>query len=406
MKFGLIGKKLGHSFSPKIHKFLGDYDYILKEIPENELKDFFDKKDFLGLNVTIPYKEKVMEFLSVVDKKALEIGAVNTVVNKNGVLYGYNTDYFGLKYLLEINDISVKGKKVAILGSGGASKMAFVLLHDLGAESVITVSRSGQYNYGNQSEYKDVEIIINASPVGMYPNNGECLMDLNLFENLQAVVDLVYNPFVTELMLLASKRGIKSVNGLSMLVAQALKASELFFDKEIDKNKISDIQKSIEKDLLNIVFVGMPGSGKSTLAKMLAKNLNKEFIDLDIEFERVYKITPAKCIVDFGEREFREKESAILTETLKRSGLVIATGGGAVLREENRKAIKANGKCFYIKRSICNLPKDNRPLSKDENALTEMFEKRHPLYLEVANFVVENDGDISETIEKINEIIG
>jgi shikimate dehydrogenase len=405
MEFGLIGKKLGHSFSPKIHNLLGDYNYILKEIPEEELKDFFDKKDFLGLNVTIPYKEKVMEFLSVVDKKALEIGAVNTVVNKNGVLYGYNTDYFGLKYLLESNDISVKGKSVAILGSGGASKTAFVLLKDLGAKSVITVSRQGKYNYNNQKEYSSVDIIINASPVGMYPMSGECSIDLNIFNSLQAVVDLVYNPFVTELMLLARKKGIKSVNGLTMLVFQALKASELFFDKEIDKNKIAVIEKKIEKDLLNIVFVGMPGSGKSTLAKILAEKLNKEFVDLDIEFEKVYKITPEKCILDFGEREFREKESAILTETLKRSGLVISTGGGAVLREENRKAIKSNGKCLYINRSVCKLSTNNRPLSKDENALKEMLKTRHPLYLEVADFIVENDGDIGDTIEKINKII-
>lgn len=406
MKYGLIGEKLGHSYSVQIHKLFGNDEYVLKEIAENELADFFQKKDFLGINVTIPYKEKSLKYLDFVDEKAKEIGAVNTVVNRDGTIYGYNTDYYGLKYLLEKNGISVLGKKVAVLGSGGASKTAVVLLKDLGAKSVIIVSRSGRYNYENQKEYCDVEVMINASPVGMYPNNGECLIDVEIFEKLQAFVDLIYNPFVTELAFRCTEKNIKSVNGLGMLVAQAHKASEIFFDKTIEENEIVAVQEKIKKLLLNVVLVGMPGSGKSSLARQLALKLNKEFVDLDEEIEKTYKISPSKYIIDYGEEKFRQTESEVLSNVCKKSGLIIATGGGAILKKENRKAIKSNGRCVYVKRSLEKLPTDGRPLSKNGDVLKEMFSKREPLYLEVADYIIDNDASIEETLNEIIKVIG
>ncbi len=406
MEYGLIGKKLGHSFSPEIHKSFADYNYQLKELGEEELESFFKEKNFLGINVTIPYKESVIKYLDEIDNNAKKIGAVNTVVNKGGKLIGYNTDYYGLNYLLEKNNVSVKGLNCAVLGSGGASKMATVLLNNKQAKSVITVSRKGEYNYLNQSAFDGVDLIINASPVGMYPNNGDCLINISQFKNLKYIVDLVYNPYQTELMYLGRQKGVKCINGLSMLVAQAKRAVELFLGVEIKEEKIEKVINEIKNSLLNLIFIGMPSSGKSTLASRIAKHLNREFVDLDLEFERVYGETPAQCIINSGELAFREKESKIVKEVCKKSRLVIATGGGAVKREDNQKAIKANGICFYIKRDLSLLITKNRPLSNGDNALQEMYLERNPIYLKLADYVIENNADIDSAIDKIKNIIG
>ena len=351
MEYALIGEKLGHSFSKQIHNSLCDYDYQLQEIEPCDLKEFLQKRDFLGLNVTIPYKERVMEHLDNLSPLAKRIGAVNTVVNKNGVLTGYNTDYHGFIFMLKTANIDVKDKIVAVLGSGGASKMARVALNDLGAKEIIVVSRNGEYNYQTIRERKDIQVIVNATPVGMYPNNGECMVDLNDFCSLTGVVDMVYNPSVTELLFRAKQKNIPCVNGLLMLVGQAKYASEFFTDTKISDSEILRITKEIQFNTQNIVIVGMPGSGKTTIGKMISEHFNRPFFDSDVEFKNAFNKTPGDYITEFGEQAFRDKEEIIISDLSKRSGTVIATGGGSVLRPNNRKNIRQEIRLFL--RSRC-----------------------------------------------------
>jgi len=338
MEYGLIGGKLSHSFSKEIHEQLADYKYELKELTVEEVPNFIKGRGFKAINVTIPYKETVMPYLDDISDMAKKIGSVNTIVNKNGKLYGYNTDYYGFTYMLEYGGISVKNKNVAVLGSGGASKTVVATLKDLGASSVVVVSRSGEINYENISLRKDINVIVNASPVGMYPKVGECLVNLDDFPYLEGVADLVYNPSLTEILRRAKVKGIAYVNGLSMLVAQAKKACELFIDTKINDSEIDRITDAVAFKTRNIVFVGMPGCGKSTIAKIIAKNLDRELVDTDMEFASVYGISPANCIKNNGEQDFRDKESMVVSNVCKQSKKIIATGGGAVIREENRIA--------------------------------------------------------------------
>jgi shikimate dehydrogenase len=275
IEYGLIGGKLSHSFSKEIHEQLADYQYELKELTLEEVPDFIKGKSFKAINVTIPYKETVMPYLDEISDMARKIGSVNTIVNKNGKLYGYNTDYYGFTYMLAYGGISVKNKNVAVLGSGGASKTVVATLNDLGASSVV-VSRSGEINYENISKRKDINVIVNASPVGMYPNVGQCLVNLDDFPHLEGVVDLVYNPSLTEILRRAKVKGIAYVNGLSMLVAQAKKACELFIDTKIKDSEIDRITDKVAFNTRNIVFVGMPGCGKSTISKIIANAQSKQ----------------------------------------------------------------------------------------------------------------------------------
>lgn len=407
MEYGLIGHPLAHSFSPEIHAGFASYDYKLCDLNPTQVAPFLKERNFKGINVTIPYKETVMPYLDKIDNSAKQIGSVNTILNVNGKLIGYNTDYYGFSYTLTKAGIDVKDKVVAVLGSGGASKTAIAVTQDLNAKEVIVVSRLGMMNYESIKERKDVEIIINATPVGMYPNNGKSAVDLADFPNLIAVVDMVYNPAITELIYQAKKRGLVAINGLSMLVAQGKRACEIFLGKEIAEEKCERVLNTVKMQTLNVVLVGMPGSGKTSVGKELATRLNREFLDLDEEFKKTFGITPEDCIKTQGETEFRKMESQVVNETCKRSKLVISTGGGAVKLSENRKAMKSNSCVVYLRRDITKLAKSGRPLSQGENALQNLYENRNGLYQEVADFSVENETTIQDVVTKIiNQLKG
>ena len=401
MEYGLIGEHLAHSFSPEIHAGFGDYDYVICELNPTQVEPFLKERNFKGINVTIPYKETVMPYLDKIDDSAKAIGSVNTIVNANGKLVGYNTDYYGFSYMLKSGKIEIKDKVVAVLGSGGASKTAVAVTRDLGAKEVLVISRRGMLNYETIKERKDIEIIINASPVGMYPNNGKCLVNLDDFPLLTAVADMVYNPAITEIMYQAKAKKLKTVGGLAMLVAQGRRASEIFTGKKIAEEKCLSVIKSVKNQTCNVLLVGMPGCGKTSVGKEIASILNREFVDLDTEFEKQYKISPAQCILGDGEDEFRKKESEIIKSVCKRSKLVISTGGGAVLLEENRKVMKSNSVVVYLKRALELLSKKGRPLSNGENALKDLYQKRNELYQEVSDFSIENETSVKDCAMKI-----
>ena len=354
MEYGCIGEKLGHSFSKIIHNKLTDYDYELKEIAKADLKKFMTQKDFRAINVTIPYKEDVIPFLDEIDKTAKVIGAVNTVVNKNGKLYGYNTDFSGLNALISKNNIEIKNKKVLILGSGGTSKTANAVANYLGAKEVYRVSRNGGQGLITYKEayqnHSDTEIIINTTPCGMYPKIGVSAVEIEKFPKLEAVVDAVYNPLSSALVVDAKDKGIKAVGGLYMLVAQAVFAAELFLDVKFDIRENDRIFREIEAEKQNIVLIGMPGCGKTTVGKELAKAINKEFIDTDEEIVKREGISIPEIFKALGEAGFRKIESEIIKDVAARQGLVIATGGGAVLKDENTKLLKGNGIVFFLDR--------------------------------------------------------
>ncbi len=401
MDYGLIGEKLGHSFSKEIHTAFGKYEYELLEIKPENLQAFLTEKKFKGINVTIPYKEKVIPYLDEISVQAEKIGAVNTIVNKDGRLYGYNTDYYGFIYMLSLANINVKGKVVAVLGTGGAGKTANVALGDLGAKEVISVSRSGAVNYSNVNERADIQVIVNASPVGMYPNNGECLIDIDNFTNLEGVVDIVYNPYVTELLSRAKKKGINCVNGLSMLVAQAKYACELFLGIRLDDGVIEKIINKVRFKTQNVTLIGMPGSGKTSIGKHIATSLDREFIDTDEEFFSKYNMTAKECIEAYGEKVFREMEAQVIFSTTIQSRKVIATGGGAILREDNQKNIASNSIVVWVKRDINELPMNDRPLSKDIGALKKLYAERMPIYSKLSDITVENCKSIEEASREI-----
>jgi len=402
MKCYLIAKKLSHSFSKPIHNALADYSYEYKELEENELKAFFAEKDFDCLNVTIPYKQTVFEYLDSISPEAEKIGAVNTIVNKGGRLLGFNTDYYGFSYQIKESGAEIKGKDVVILGTGGAAKTAFAVLSDMGAKSVRSVT-SGEIRSKAVAAYYDAQIIVNATPVGMYPHTGAAPINVTDFKKCEAVLDLVYNPSKTQLILDAEKMGIKAANGLGMLVAQAKKACEIFTDGKIDDGKIAEIKKSIEESTKNIVLIGMPGCGKSTVGKLLAEKLGKEFYDCDTEVEKLGE-TPAEMIEKYGEEAFRETESKVLSELCKKSRCVIATGGGAVTKERNYDIIHQNATVVFIERDTEELSTKGRPLSQGGgDKLRKMYEIRYPLYKKFSHFSVRSQKIPEETVGLIIE---
>lgn len=404
MKCGLLGRKLAHSYSPAIHRHLGDYEYTLMEREPEELDEFFRRCDFDAINVTIPYKEAVMKYCSSIDETAKKIGSVNTIVKKDGKLLGYNTDYFGFKLMLErLTDVN--GKKVLVLGSGGSSKTVCAVVRDLGGEPVV-ISRTGENNYENISRhYDDTDVIVNTTPVGMYPNNLVSPIKLDDFTSVSAVLDIIFNPSKTKLLLDAERLGIPCSNGLSMLVAQAKRASELFCDVSIPDSVIDGILRSIRCEVLSIVLVGMPGSGKSVVGKRLAKNLGREFVDADKYITDVSGRSPREIIEADGEAAFRRIESDALRELCKRSSCVIATGGGAVTVKENFDVIRQNSVVFYLKRDIAELQTSGRPLSAGgEDALRLLFERRREAYSAVADFEVESTGVINKTADVMKQI--
>lgn len=403
-KFGLIGESLSHSKSKEIHQLFERYDYNLKNLKPSEVEGFFEKKNFRGINVTIPYKELSIKYLDQVDPLAREIGAVNTIVNKGGELFGYNTDYLGFDYSLKYYGLDLKDKKILILGSGGASKMLQKLVADRGAKRLVVISRRGENNYENLEKFSDFNLIINASPVGMYPNNMECKVDLKIFKNLEAVIDLIYNPLKTKLILDGKKLGIKTMNGLLMLVAQAFFAAELFLDEQLDESLIEKIYFKIKSDMENIALVGMPSCGKTTMARLLSEKLNRDYFDTDklIE-EREGKIP--EIFEKKGEKYFRDLETKVLEELSKKTGIIIATGGGTPLREINRDLLLQNSLVIYLDRDIKNLETEGRPLSKNLETLEKMYGERNKIYQDISHIKIKVIEDEEKTLEKILEEI-
>ena len=391
-KYGCIGKKLSHSFSKEIHARLADYEYELIELCEDEIQPFFEKKDFKAINVTIPYKQTVIPYLDFVSDIATRIGAVNTIVNRDGKLYGFNTDYYGMKSLIAKVGLSLDGKKVLVLGTGGTSKTARVVAADMGASSVLTVSRNKTDEYidylGAVEYHNDAEIIINTTPSGMYPDLGSKPIDISHFDKLEGVIDAVYNPLCSNLVLDARERCIPASGGLYMLVMQAVVAVERFLDTEISREIADMVFESVLSSKENIVLTGMPGSGKSTVGKLI-KIDGFEFVDTDTEIEKRCGCSIKELITDKGERYFRDLEAEVIRDVSAESCRIISTGGGAVLREENIRALKRNGRIFFIDAELSRLSAtEDRPLSNTEDKLMRLYNERIDLYKRTADFTV------------------
>ena len=402
--YGLIGRKLGHSYSPQIHAILGDYTYNIYEMEENEVGDFLQKREFDAINITIPYKKTVMPFLDKIDDAAMKIGSVNTIVKeKDGTLTGYNTDYYGFTYMLRKGGIDVKDKKVLVLGDGGASLTVQSVVRDLGARELVVASLFTETNYDHLDPHFDSEVIINATPVGMYPNNLESLVDLDNFPFLSGVADVIYNPERTKLILEAQKRGIPCISGLYMLSAQAKKAAEYFFDTKFDDAVIDKIVKKLSFELTNIILVGMPGCGKTTVGTALAEHYGRKLVDTDeLIVQKAGKSIP-DIFAEQGEKGFRAIEAEVVREVGKEKELIIATGGGVIVTPENHDALRQNGTVIFINRNIDVLPKDGRPLSQ-QNDLRDMYEKRLPLYRSICHHEIDGNGTVEEVAKRIEAL--
>ena len=406
MKYGLIGEKLGHSFSVEIHGKLADYPYLLKEIAPGDLDAFFKAKDFVAINVTIPYKEKVIPYMRQISPVAGAIGAVNTVVNRNGHLYGFNTDYHGATAMIMQSGIDVSGKKALILGTGGTAKTLSVILRDLGVGEVLFVSRTQSQTAITYQDalthHLDAEIIVNTTPVGMFPNNDATPIDISVFSQLVGVIDVIYNPLSTTLVQKAKARGIKATGGLYMLAAQGAYASALFLGEKLDERKEKKVYQEVLRDKQNIVLIGMPSSGKSTVGKSVAKALGRPFFDSDkLIVERAGKSIPEIFLAE-GEAHLRKLEQEVIGELSKKSGVVIATGGGVILRQENIDALKQNGVLFFLDRNIELLtPTKSRPLSQDKEALKKRYTERLPLYRSAADCILPANGCVKAVTNQL-----
>lgn len=410
MKYGLIGERLGHSFSAEIHARLGGYAYELKELNKDALGSFMTAREFDGINVTIPYKQDVIPYLDHVEDAALAIGAVNTVVNRDGSLYGYNTDYDGLRALILYHGFVLQDKTVLVLGSGGTSKTAVAVAKGLGCRQVVRVSRTardGCISYDDAvAQYAHAQVLINTTPCGMYPQNGVSAVDLDKFPALQAVVDVVFNPLRTKLICEAVARSIPAAGGLYMLIAQAAYAAEKFTGKTVDETAIRSLYKEMVSQKENVVLIGMPASGKSTVGRRLAEQLECTFVDTDAQI--VEQEGPISAIfAQQGETAFRECEAAVIRQVASRQGCVIATGGGAVLRPENVQALKENGKLVFLDRSLELLVATaDRPLSSDKEALARRYRERYATYCAVCDIRVPADGSVEDVTDRCKEVLG
>ena len=390
MNCGLLGRKLGHSYSPAIHGLLGKYTYDLFEKEPEALETFLRSVNFTGLNVTIPYKKAVLPYCDELTDCAKKLGAVNTIVRrKDGILLGHNSDYFGFSAMVEKSGLQVRGKKALVLGSGGASKTAVAVLEQLGA-IVVVISRNGENNYDNLSMHADASLIVNATPVGMYPCNGDSPLSLDAFPQLEGVLDLIYNPARTQLLLDAEKRGLVAENGLYMLVAQAWESACLFTGSNIPKEQIAVIYNKLRSMMENIILIGMPGCGKSTVGRILAELTDKEFVDADAEIEKHAGYSIPEIFATQGEAGFRQLETKVLEELGKRSGLIIATGGGCVTQPENYPLLRQNGRIYWLQRDINTLPTDGRPLSQ-KTPPEELYRQRMPMYQTFADSIIDNN---------------
>lgn len=404
MRCGLLGRKLGHSYSPHIHKALGSYSYTLFEREPQDLESFLRSGEFEGINVTIPYKKSVIPFCDQLSDTARKLGAVNTIIRRSdGKLIGHNTDYFGFSAMVRQSGLKVSGKKVLVLGSGGASATAVAVLDAFGAGTVV-ISRSGPDNYDNLDRHSDAAIIVNTTPVGMYPNTGISPINLDLFPQLEGVLDVIYNPARTALLLDAEERGLVTMNGLWMLVAQAKESSEWFTGRLINDQAIRDIHDRLQAQMQNIILVGMPGCGKSTVGKLLSTQLEREFVDADKCIEQRAGISIPEIFNNYGESVFRKIESDVLRDLGMRSGLIIATGGGCVTKQENYRPLHQNGTIVWLHRNIEQLPTDGRPLSISQD-LQRMYAMRKPLYEQFADIQVNNDNTPEMTADSILSMI-
>lgn len=407
--YGLIGKKLPHSFSAEIHAMLADYDYKLTELNESEAQEFFAAKNFAAVNVTIPYKKLALEYADEIDETAKEIGAVNTLVNRGGRVYAYNTDYLGLKALIEKNGVCLKSKTVLILGTGGTSLTAKKVAEDMGAKEILRVSRVKKADCIDYNEayekYNTAQVIINTTPVGMFPEIDASPVDLDKFSNLSAVFDVVYNPLKTNLVLSARQKGIIAEGGLYMLVAQAIYASEYFLDKKYPPEIFESVYNKVLQNRLNIVLSGMPGSGKSTVGKILSELLKKPLFDTDKEIENNEKTSISEIFKNKSESYFRDLESEEVKKlSLSAEGRIIALGGGAVLRKENILNLKRNGKIYFLDRSPQDIiPTDDRPLALNRAALKKRYEERYGIYKSTCDKLVEVDCDAAGVAQKIRK---
>ncbi len=404
--FGLLGRKLRHSLSPEIHSLLCDYEYKLYPTEPEGLDEFFSDTSLKGYNVTIPYKIEACNRCDELSETAKKVGSVNTVIRRpDGTLFGDNTDYFGFSYMAKKCGCDFKDKKVLILGNGGASLTVQHVVRDSGAKEIVIASRSGENNYENISRHYDTDIIINTTPVGMYPNNGERLVDLSKFTKCKKALDLIYNPARTVFLLDAEKLGIDCINGLYMLVAQALPAAEKFSGESIPHEKIDKVYETIINNQKNIVLVGMPGCGKSTCAALLSEKTGRECVDTDAMIVESSGEEIPDIFAKYGEAEFRKRETEAVCTAGKGAGKIIATGGGAILKEVNRIALRENSTVIFLKAPVDNLATDGRPLSKNAEALQKMLAERLPLYLEAADFTVEVSPDAEETVRRILECV-
>ncbi len=399
-----------HSFSKEIHGKLADYEYEIKEIPKDGLDAFMRSRDFLGINVTIPYKELVIPYLDVIDASAKAIGAVNTVVNKGGKLFGYNTDFYGMCELFRHAGINPRGKRAAVLGTGGTSKTARAVLEALGAAEILSVSRTKSENcisYGELYEsFSDTEIIVNTTPVGMFPNTENSPVFTERLPKLSGVIDAVYNPIRTELVLSALAGGIKAEGGLYMLVAQAVRASELFLEAAYPEGTLDKVYEEILASKENIVLIGMPSSGKSTLGKILSTVTGRDFFDTDSMVKENSGMEISDIFEKHGETYFRELETEAVRSAADKNSVIIATGGGAVLNRKNIKALQRNGRLVFLDRELSELiPTDDRPLSKDRAALEKRYFERLPIYRAAADFTVKVTGEPEALAEKIKELV-
>ena len=400
---GLLGKTLGHSYSPLIHSYLGQYEYRLFEKQPHELEDFLKRGEFEGLNVTMPYKKDVIPYLDALSPIAARLGAVNTIVRREGKLIGHNTDYAGFLSMVHRSGLDPAAKKVLILGSGGASATAVAVMEDLGAD-VIVISRGGENNYNNlYTMHTDAAIIVNTTPVGMYPNTDFSPISISAFPALEGVLDVIYNPTNTMLLQLAQESGVYGMSGLWMLVAQAREASEWFQNATISEERLAEIYRTVKAQMENIVLIGMPGCGKTTVGKALADKLGRQFFDADAEIAKKANMSIPEIFAKEGEEGFRSREIKVLSELGKQSGLVIATGGGCVTQAVNHSNLHQNGRIFWLKRQISQLPTDGRPLSQKGN-LEEMYRIRKPLYESFADVIIESE-TVEQAVQQIMEAI-
>ncbi len=402
MEYGLIGNPLGHSFSPRIHSFLGDYRYDLHPLPPEELEAFLKAGDFKGLNVTIPYKQAVMPYLSEVSPRARRIGSVNTIVRRSdGSLAGDNTDYAGFTYLARRAGVHLRGKKVLLLGTGGTSRTVQAVCADAGVRELVLVSRRGPVDYTAVYAHQDAQVVVNTTPVGMYPDTGERPLDLSRFPALEGVLDVIYNPLRTALLLQAEDLGLKRANGLAMLVAQAAEAAGRFTGRAPSFRRVGEITDLLTREYRNVVLIGMPGSGKTTVGRAVAELMGREFVDADVELERRAGRTIPEIFAREGEEAFRRMETEVLRELGQGTGRVIATGGGAILRPENRAALRQNGRIYWLRRRLDRLAVKGRPLSSQPGAVERLWRERAPLYEQYAQVALSNNGSRNKTAQRL-----